>query len=138
MSISAKLKAMCGRMIYGVPAGYPTPAVAAVDYLPESDLPGPADDLIKAEAIRPWRVSADGVRWFRAVDATALEDWAPHTCPVIPADLDDGDENDFDPYAIPADDPADDPFDGLLGELGDDDDDDGFDSRNPYRWSGNP
>ena len=136
MSIIARGKAALRYLIKAVPPGYlqaDSPAAVATHYIRAADLPDEQiDDLIEAGSLEPWRVSADGEPWFRATDPDAVENWSPHTCPMVGNGLDDGDFADgFDPYAIPADSPA------VVWPDADDDDDD-FDSRNPYRWSGNP
>ncbi|NLS92848.1 MAG: hypothetical protein GXX96_11900 [Planctomycetaceae bacterium] len=42
----------------------PTPSL---DYLPESDLPGDPDELIRAGVVREWRrMAATGEAWFSA------------------------------------------------------------------------
>ena len=130
MSISSKIQAMLGRVIYGVPPGY----LEAIDATPvdsqfiaESDLPDDPDVLIEAGAIAPWRTDASGEKWFRAIDGDALEDWTPADCPAIPDDPDFDD--DFDPFDADPDDDFD-----FGAQWSDDVDESGYPVDYPRAW----
>ena len=70
MSMSAKLRSLCTRLIRGVPDGYIRADADAPKfrYLPSTQLPADIDRLIEAELVAPWRTDQDGVQWYKAAD----------------------------------------------------------------------